>query len=428
MNLHFTRHIEKSEEKLYLEVPFDVPEGVERIDIRYDYIRFREERLDGQTASREVNIIDLAVISPNGYVGASGSNRGHIHIAASGSARGYASVEAVSGTWTIIAGAYHVEDGGVDVRYDIEFTPKRRQLLRGDLHCHSTASDGDHATDELMRDAARMGLDFLCVSDHNAFSQNDEMAAPPPGLTMLPGMELTHYGGHINFIGVKRPVGCPFPINGKEAMRRHIDEARANGAHVSVNHPFADCAWTFGLDMDMDTVEIWNGGIPAEHNMDALRWWHGELCKGRRLPIVGGSDYHSTEPGRTLACPATWVYADSREPSDILKALKAGRGFVTMDHKGPRIDISAGGAALGEVARGGETVRAVFTGLQRGDVVKYITDLGVEEIAAAAAMAQFTVERRAAGCKFARFEVWKPQYPSLASFPWLISNPVYFAK
>lgn len=425
MNLSFTRRIEKSEQNLYLEIPFEVPAGVERIDIRYDYARLREEVANGQRARREVNIIDLALIGPSGFVGASGSNRTHIFVSKAHAARGYVPTEAVPGIWTIVAGAYHVEDGGVDVRYDIEFTMKRRQLLKGDLHCHSTASDGNLTTAELMQDAAKMGLDFLCVSDHNAFSQNDEMAAPPAGLTMLPGMELTHYDGHVNLMGARRPIRCPFPVNGKEALLGRLDEARSNGALVSVNHPFSDCAWRFGLDLAMDCVEIWNGGTPPEQNLPALKWWHGELCRGRRLPIVGGSDFHATEPMRTLACPATWVYADSREPGDILEALKAGRGFVTLGHKGPTIDAHVGEAGLGEAARG-RRVRAEFGALSAGDVVRVITDLGEENIAAPCAMAAFAVERELPGARFVRFEVWKTEPPSMACMPRLISNPIYF--
>ena len=128
---------------------------------------------------------------------------------------------------------------------------------------------------------------------------------------------------------------------------------------------------------------------------------------------------------RTLACPATWVYADSREPGDILEALKAGRGFVTLGHKGPTIDAHVGEAGLGEAARG-RRVRAEFGALSAGDVVRVITDLGEENIAAPCAMAAFAVERELPGARFVRFEVWKTEPPSMACMPRLISNPIYF--
>lgn len=428
MNIRFERHILKSEERQQLLLPFEIPEGIERIDVRYAYQRFSEELAEGQTTRKEVNIVDLALIAPSGYVGASGSNRGHIHVSSAGSAKGYAPVRTEPGTWRIVAGAYVIREGGCLVSYDIELTPKARRLLKGDLHCHSTASDGNRTPANLMDEAARMGLDFLCISDHNAFSQNDEMAAPPDGLTMLPGMELTHYDGHVNFIGARRPVECPFPVNGRDAMLSRLGEARKNGALVSVNHPFADCDWRFGLDIDMDCVEIWNGGTPPEQNMPAIAWWHAELCKGRRLPIVGGSDFHFTEPMRTLACPATWVYADSREPGDIVAALKAGRGFVTLSHAGPTLWAQAGEAGLGEVSRGADAVRAEFAGLAAGDVVKIITDASAEQRVLPASMAKYTLEVPVRGAKFVRFEVWKPQLPSVGGWPWLISNPVYFEQ
>jgi hypothetical protein len=35
------RHISKSEEGTYFEIPFNVPDGAERIDVEYSYRRFR---------------------------------------------------------------------------------------------------------------------------------------------------------------------------------------------------------------------------------------------------------------------------------------------------------------------------------------------------------------------------------------------------
>ena len=418
MKLSFVRRIEKSEERQYLEIPFEVPAGVARIDIKYDYVRFR--------GAKEVTVIDVALCAPTGYGGASGSNRKHIYVGKADSARGYSMTETCAGTWYIIAGAYHVEAGGTDVSYEIEFTMKQRVLLRGELHCHSTASDGNQTTLELMQDAKRMGLDFLCISDHNAYSQNDEMAAPPIGLTMIPGMELTHYDGHVNLMGVTRPIACPFPINGRDMMMATLKEAKANGAHISPNHPLDfDCPWLFGMDVDMDSVEVWNGGIPIEANLLALNWWHDELCKGRKLAIRGGSDFHNTDALRTLGSPATWVYADSREPGDILKAIAAGSGFITITHRGPTMDLSAGDCSFGDTIKSGELVKASFYNLAADDVVKIITDRAVEALPITEPMVQFDLERCTAGIRFMRFEVWKRKIESLSGFPWLISNAIY---
>lgn len=64
--------------------------------------------------------------------------------------------------------------------------------MRIDLHTHSAASDGTQPPAELVREAARAGLDVLGLTDHDTTSGWAEAAAAlPPGLTLVPGAELS---------------------------------------------------------------------------------------------------------------------------------------------------------------------------------------------------------------------------------------------
>jgi 3',5'-nucleoside bisphosphate phosphatase len=64
--------------------------------------------------------------------------------------------------------------------------------MRADLHSHSTASDGTDAPAEVMRRAAAAGLDVIALTDHDTVAGHREAAAAlPPGLTLLPGTELS---------------------------------------------------------------------------------------------------------------------------------------------------------------------------------------------------------------------------------------------
>ena len=52
--------------------------------------------------------------------------------------------------------------------------------------------------------AARRGLDFIAITDHNASSQYDAMRELQPyfdKLLLIPGREITTFQGHINFLG-----------------------------------------------------------------------------------------------------------------------------------------------------------------------------------------------------------------------------------
>jgi 3',5'-nucleoside bisphosphate phosphatase len=60
------------------------------------------------------------------------------------------------------------------------------------MHSHSTASDGTCPPAEVMRRARAAGLDVIALTDHDTVAGHREAAeALPPGLTLVPGMELS---------------------------------------------------------------------------------------------------------------------------------------------------------------------------------------------------------------------------------------------
>jgi len=64
--------------------------------------------------------------------------------------------------------------------------------VRIDLHVHSSASDGTDPPAEVMRRAAAANLDVVALTDHDTLAGIGPAArALPPGLTLVPGMELS---------------------------------------------------------------------------------------------------------------------------------------------------------------------------------------------------------------------------------------------
>jgi predicted metal-dependent phosphoesterase TrpH len=64
--------------------------------------------------------------------------------------------------------------------------------VRIDLHAHSTASDGTDAPAVVMANAAAAGLDVVALTDHDTVAGHAEAAAAlPPGLTLVPGAEIS---------------------------------------------------------------------------------------------------------------------------------------------------------------------------------------------------------------------------------------------
>ncbi len=63
---------------------------------------------------------------------------------------------------------------------------------RIDLHVHSTASDGTLSPAEVVHAAVREDLDVVALTDHDTLAGWEEaFAACPPGLTVVPGLELS---------------------------------------------------------------------------------------------------------------------------------------------------------------------------------------------------------------------------------------------
>src|SRR5690348_8731573 len=63
--------------------------------------------------------------------------------------------------------------------------------MRADLHVHSSASDGTDPPAEVMRRAARAGLDVVALTDHDTVAGHPEARAAAGPVTLLPGMELS---------------------------------------------------------------------------------------------------------------------------------------------------------------------------------------------------------------------------------------------
>lgn len=270
--------------------------------------------------------------------------------------------------------------------------------------------------------AKEVGLDFLFLTDHNGYAHN-RMLPEVEGLTVLPGSEWTHYQGHAGMLGVSRPLSSAFCVNSRKEAWEKLAEARRNGALLVLNHPFCpSCGWHFGLkDKGFDLIEAVNGGTVPQANKKCLRWWHGQLCRGKRYPIAGGSDYHRPEPGRQMGQPSTAVYAMSRSPADILEALRQGESYIIAWPGAPVLWAEAEGAVLGGTAGRGAETRIRLEGLRGGDRIRLITDLQREDILCGPDTFRLELERRFPGARFVRFEVLRRS--SLI----LLSNPIYFA-
>lgn len=429
---YFVGHEREGE---YLTLPFTVPPNTESLSLTYRYERHHESetRLEvGRFISRdEINIIDLGIIAPDGtQVGASGSDKLEITISEIDATPGYRPCPLVLSEWKIILGAYKVAPAGVNVTYKISFKPKHLRLLKGDLHTHTLASDGVLTIGELAQRALQHGLDFLAITDHNQMITADSLPHLS-GLTIIPGIEWTHYQGHANFLGSEKPYDEPFVTSTPQETLARFSSARKRGAVITINHPFEEVC-PFKLDLNslpFDCIEIWNGPM-RESNLRAVGLWQSLLVAGKKVPISGGSDYHRDSLFLYPGGPTTCVYTMSASPADILAGLRQGHAYITFAPNGPALEMTAGDAMLGDSVPFSKVkeIHITVSGLLAGDVVQVVTGQGSTPLVKAATPGNWQGIYTMEAPGFARVEILRGFLPGLPLLPALIGNPIYFDK
>ena len=366
--------LEPEEAGRYLHVPFAVPDGVRQLHVRYEY----SERIPSDPLVGGGNTLDIGLFDERGtaaggpgFRGWSGSNKLAFTVDAAWATPPYRPGPIGAGTWHVLLGPYKVSPRGLEYRVEIWFdaglqpeertAPLRPALptpalppptepgwVRTDLHSHTVYSDGDSWPDEVLGAAAAAGLDVLGITDHNSARADALRELGGAGLpVVLPGVEVTTYGGHWNAWGVDRWFDFREPT--PEATAAAMGEAGAAGAFVSVNHPrpFGP-AWEYGDGLGYHAIEVWNG--PWEHlNTLALARWEAHLRRGERIVAVGGSDTHHLRrldlgplAMPRLGQPTTWLRVDGPLTAEaVLDALRQGRCFVSATPAGPQLYLDA---------------------------------------------------------------------------------------
>lgn len=198
--------------------------------------------------------------------------------------------------------------------------------LRGNLHCHTTNSDGMRPPHEVIYAYAQLGYDFLMLSDHDFITQPGHFDAH--GMTLLPGYEVTAEGPHLLHVNAGARVE---PTRDRQAVLNEID---AQGGGVSVVcHPnrdrlFCHCAQELLERLQGYTgVEIYNGVTRRSEGLPlATERWDRLLGLGRRVWGFANDDSHM---GGDDGIAWNVVQSASREPGDIVNALRNGRFYAS---------------------------------------------------------------------------------------------------
>lgn len=424
--LKIEHYIPKSKEGIYYSIPFEVSENIEKITVSYSYDQNKGHGL-GKKKNSNINIVDLGLMDEAGnFLGWSGSSHPSIHVGEYDSSAGYPIIPIHKGQWSIIIGCYHICNEGVTVEYNISFETKYKRWLFGDLHCHSTASDGTLDILALAKLATKKKFDFLAISNHNNFCENIKLPNIP-SLTLIPAVEWTHYKGHMNFFGVNIPFENSFIANNLEEMNLLIENARKKGVYISVNHPKCNqCGYHWENDEAFDMVEVWNGPMRPT-NVRAIKWWTEMLREGRRIACVGGSDFHKPRNVVRLGNPITAVFSDSPSSDDILNALSKGCSYITSGMKGPKLNLKCGSASFGDTVsiKNSPTLEIYGTNLGFARLILVMKEKEINLKAQNSGNFIDYVKIENTGFAYIK-AVWK--FPTGHTIIRAISNPIYFVE
>lgn len=216
---------------------------------------------------------------------------------------------------------------------------------RGNIHTHSTRSDGVLEPEEVVRRYKAEGYDFLAMTDHFVglfdYPLTDISAFADERFTTILGAEL-HAGAmengeiwHILAVGLPAdftPPDAPDfqPIAAQESAPALAQRARDAGAFVAIAHPdwsqmtLADAASIEAAH----AVEVYNHG--CFNGCDRGYGFHiyeRLLAAGRKLTLCATDDAHFFEPDHF----GGWVMVKARENTApaLLSALKEGAYYAS---------------------------------------------------------------------------------------------------
>jgi hypothetical protein len=224
--------------------------------------------------------------------------------------------------------------------------------LRGNLHAHSTNSDGSRAPQVVVDDYAGRGYDFLMLSDHDYLTAGEELAALAAGdMVLLAGNEISRHGPHMLHVGAS---GFVEP----EADRQQVlDSVAGAGGFAVINHPnwfarFNHCDQQLLHDWQgYAGLEIYNGVIGRlEGSPYATDRWDMLLATGRRVWGFAHDDSHSDED---VELGWNRVYARERTAAAIIEAMQRGCFYAST------------GVEITEIAVDGDRIRVATANAQR---------------------------------------------------------------
>jgi len=202
-----------------------------------------------------------------------------------------------------------------------------------DIHTHTypTSDDSTLTPEELILRAKLIGLDGVCLTDHDGFwnPADVEKLGKDNDFLVIPGCEVTTEEGHLLVYGLTEYI---FGMHKSAFVKDLVEEA---GGAIVVAHPYRrvyretapqdETSYAEMLERGLrnevfdivDAIEIRNGRGTVKENEFAEN-----LAKKLNMPKTGASDAHKLADIGTYA---TEFYDKITGLGDLIKSIKSGR-------------------------------------------------------------------------------------------------------
>lgn len=225
---------------------------------------------------------------------------------------------------------------------------------RGNLHGHTTESDGAFTPAQYAAFYRGRGYHFAAVTDHWRVTDMARFASPE--FAFIPGAELDGRDPvsgmhHVLALGVH-----DVPARADAAqLQRTVDAIRALGGLAFIAHPY----WSGQSARDLLTAEGYSG-IEVWNATCAVRWgkglasvqWDELLQAGRQVLALASDDvHHRVAEGDDAGLGWVVVRAERLEPTALLAALAAGHFYSSTGPEILDLQVERDRADSGPLAR-----------------------------------------------------------------------------
>ena len=220
-----------------------------------------------------------------------------------------------------------------------------KPFYKGNLHTHTTNSDGKLSPDEVICLYQEAGYDFLALTDH--WKRTVETPRFYKNMLLLPGIELDYNLNNevIHVVGINVDETILTRAERRHTARRGIRDIRRAGGRAILAHP----AWSLNT---LETLQELDGLTATEiYNSVSATPWNGDradstlildiaAAHGLLLNTVASDDSHFYTGE---ACTSfTMMQADELSPEGISRALDAGMFYASRGPRFRQIEVENG--------------------------------------------------------------------------------------